>query len=643
MTSNSRFNMVHAVFTIVFFACCLSSLPAMASEAILDFSSTVIVNPDASITVTENIRAECERRNIRHGIYREIPVKYSAGNALSINSRLRVLEVKIDGQRAPFHTKKRNAYIKIYMGSKNRILPVGIHTFELTYKMHRMIGFFDDYDELYWNVTGDRWQFPIEAARVTVVLPGKTRFLQHASYTGRHGSRENNARLVETGSKSITFATTAPLMPGQGFTVAVAWPPGLVKRPGFLEKLFIILADNIATLAGLIGVGLLLIYYFSAWKKVGKDPEPGQIIPMFEPPRLFGPAAARFIRKMGFDNKVFSSAVLNLAVKGYLNIKEEDGTFFLEKKKGPGKKGELSEGEKALFAKLFHASDEIELSQAERFRVQSSLKALKDNLKAHFERIYFRLNSKHLIPGIVISVLTIVAIALGSDDIFAALFMSLWLSGWSGFTALLDYMAYNAIKTAYNSRSSKAFKDVAKTALFALPFTIFWFVGCFMYATVVGIQGLMVFIILVAVNLVFYQLMKAPTMQGRKILDHIEGFRMFLQTAEKDRLNELTSPDNRSRLFEKYLPWAVALDVENQWAERFTRYLEEAGTPVASGQYSPSWYIGSYHTPVALSHSIGTSLASAVESASISPGSSSGSGGGGFSGGGGGGGGGGGW
>jgi uncharacterized membrane protein len=158
----------------------------------------------------------------------------------------------------------------------------------------------------------------------------------------------------------------------------------------------------------------------------------------------------------------------------------------------------------------------------------------------------------------------------------------------------------------------------------------------------------MVVAMMIFINILFYQLMRAPTLTGRKILDKIEGFKMYLSIAEKERLNLLNPPDKTPELFEKYLPYAFALDVEQEWSEQFSDVLSKAYGPSADN--APRWYSGpSWHTLGAsgftssLGSSLTTAVSSAASSSSSSPGSSSGGGGGGSSGGGGGGGGGGGW
>jgi uncharacterized membrane protein len=137
--------------------------------------------------------------------------------------------------------------------------------------------------------------------------------------------------------------------------------------------------------------------------------------------------------------------------------------------------------------------------------------------------------------------------------------------------------------------------------------------------------------------------MAAPTREGRKVLDRIAGFKQYLSITERERLDRMHPPEDTPALFERYLPYAIALGVENRWADRFSGVLAAAAT---QGQQGFSWYSGSHNAwddPGGFAENVGSALASSISSASTAPGSSSGSGAGGSSGGGGGGGGGGGW
>ena len=141
--------------------------------------------------------------------------------------------------------------------------------------------------------------------------------------------------------------------------------------------------------------------------------------------------------------------------------------------------------------------------------------------------------------------------------------------------------------------------------------------------------------------------MSAPTREGRAAMDRIDGFEQYLSITEEERLEALHPPEKTPELFERYLPFAIALGVENRWADKFADVLAAASADPArrdSGTFG--WYSGSsnaWSNPSRFAGTVGASLASGVASASTAPGSNSGSGGGGSSGGGGGGGGGGGW
>ncbi len=179
--------------------------------------------------------------------------------------------------------------------------------------------------------------------------------------------------------------------------------------------------------------------------------------------------------------------------------------------------------------------------------------------------------------------------------------------------------------------------------LFALPFVGGEIMGLWFFSQLMSLAGSLIFLSLIAVNILFYYLMKAPTLHGRRIMDKLDGFKMYMGFAEEQRLNFLHPPDRTPELFEKYLPYALALGVENAWSDKFSDVLAKAAE---DRSYTPRWYSGTHwntHGFSGMARNLGSSFSSAISSSSTAPGSSSGSGGGGSSGGGGGGGGGGGW
>ena len=238
----------------------------------------------------------------------------------------------------------------------------------------------------------------------------------------------------------------------------------------------------------------------------------------------------------------------------------------------------------------------------------------------------------------MVSVVPLVVSVLTYRNFGGALFMAVWLSGWTvGVTFLLSL-----VFTLWRSRQ---WIGAVFTTLFSIPFVVGEIFGLWAFAQSTSIWVPVLFLIGAAMNGVFYHLLKAPTAAGRKLLDQIDGFRLYLTVAEKDRLNSQNPPQKTPQLFEMFLPYALALNVEQQWAEQFTEVLAQAGADRPGG-YAPPWYNGTAWNslgPTGFVSSLGSSMSSAISSSSAAPGSRSGGGGGGSSGGGGGGGGGGGW
>jgi uncharacterized membrane protein len=235
-----------------------------------------------------------------------------------------------------------------------------------------------------------------------------------------------------------------------------------------------------------------------------------------------------------------------------------------------------------------------------------------------------------------------------SDDPAPAAFLLAWLAGWSVGTSFLLHRAADAWRDVFAGPGSRILNTISAlfSTAFAVPFLFGLVLALYSFGSLMTWLASAALIAGGAAAYVFYHLLKAPTLLGSKIREQIDGFRIYLNTAEKDRLEKLNPPAVTPAVFEKFLPYAIALDCENTWSKKFEQEAAAAGiTPDRSG-YSPAWYSGSSFGQLdaaAFASSLGASMASAAAAASTAPGSSSGSGGGGSSGGGGGGGGGGGW
>ena len=346
---------------------------------------------------------------------------------------------------------------------------------------------------------------------------------------------------------------------------------------------------------------------------------------------------------MGFDKKAMSAAILNLAVKGMLRIEEDDGDYTLVRVDGGHEN--LSPEELKLFNKLLLARDNILLDNSNASTIQSALQAFQKSLKNHFMKKYFKKNTGWFVPGVLFSIVLIFGVAALSRLAAPAMFMSLWLAGWTAGVLALLGAAFSAWKNVFRGQP-KSIGAALGMSLFTLPFLAGEVAGGFFLGKSAGLLPVLMLIVILCTDALFYWLLKAPTLFGRREMDKIEGFKLFLSVSEKDELNFRTPINKTPELFEKYLPYALALGVENQWAERFASILNTELTPEQGG-YRPGWYSGTTNWSMlgaaGFASSLSSSFSSAVSSSSVPPGSSSGGGGGGFSGGGGGGGGGGGF
>ena len=617
-----------------------------ALEAIELFRSEIEVARDATVALRETIRVRAAAREIRHGIFRDFPTRYRdrLGNRVVVG--FDVLDVRRDGRPEPYTLEPIDNGVRIRIGRADVELRPGQYTYVLTYQTNRQLGFFSDHDELYWNVTGNDWAFPIERAEARVQLPPgiELEAIRIEAYTGPAGAQGRNYRARIADDNAAEFETTQALAVREGLTVVVGFPKGVVTPPTTAERLQYFFGDNRTALIALAGWGVLLLYYAVVWSHVGRDPAAGPIVVRYEPPRGLSPARMRYLVRMGFDQKTFAITALSLAVKRFLTIRHDGTSYTLVR--NPGANPVLTSEESALAKSLLSSRPQIQLSQANHKEVRAATKATREALKLAAEKIHFLTNKQYAVPGLIVSALVLLGTlaSLPGQQLAISAFMSVWLTGWTVGVFALTVAALAAWRSAISERSGKSLGAAMVITLFSLPFWAGEIFGLGMLIQGGSVWLVVLLAALVGTNILFHYLLKAPTRAGRALLDQVEGFKQYFLAVEKDPMERLNGRELTPELFEKYLPYAMALGVEQAWSDRFAAALAQAGQ--APANYSPAWYAGPSWSSLGaagFAGALGSSLSSAVASASSAPGSSSGGGGGGSSGGGGGGGGGGGW
>ncbi len=624
-----------------------SAAPGLAVERIQSFNATIEIAGDGTLTVTETIRVRAEGNQIRRGIYRDIPLAIDTPNG-RILAGFELLSVTRDGEPDGYRVNRGGGGVRIYIGREEVFLTPGDYTYKLVYETTRQIRFFEGYDELFWNVTGNEWIFPIDTASARVVLPDGAVASEWTAYTGFFGERGNafTAR-AEDGGNSVVFSTTRPLTIGEGLSVVVAMNKGVIAPPTPEEEFGYFLQDNMATILGGGGILLVLAYYLGAWWLVGRDPPRGVVFPRFEAPEGVSPALAAYVRDKGFGDggwKALSAACLNLAVHGRMKMEDFSDDLTLSRpEEEVGNLQGLPKGEAAI-ARWFDArGDALTLSKKNGTSVVSLGKSFRGAIEGENRGRFFKENRLYLIPGVLLSILAIVALVaygnLSQTEIGTL------------FPAMMAGFVISTFSVRIAKGMSRARGIVARVGLAIAIFTLIMALGIAGFA-VISINGEIPYPVLIAaalfsVNALFFFLIGAPTAVGRTRLDEIEGLNMYLSVAEKDRMNMAGAPDMSPRHFETLLPYAVALGVEEPWSRAFEDWLTTAAGAAAAASYSPSWYSGSHfdshHISSTLGKTVGAMSGSFSSSVPVPKSSSSGFSGGGSSGGGGGGGGGGGW
>ena len=556
----------------------LFAAPAIADRTLViqSFEATVNVESDGSILVEETIVPRFT--GSWNGIFRTIPIQYRTPQGLNYTLRLDVESVTDgEGRALKYESSRERHYRKL------RIWVPGAadatRTVKLRYRVQNGLRFFDEHDELYWNVTGDEWEVPIESASAHVQLPEAASGMRATAFRGGYGSTEQSD--VSTGPDGIRVQTSRGLGMREGLTLVVGWNPGVVHRPTAVDKT----ADVVYSNLPLAVPPLVFFAMFRLWRRRGRDPELAPITTQYEPPAQMTPAELGTLIDGKPDMRDITASIVDLAVRGYLHIAEtENERFFglfsskeytFTLKKDRREWAALKKHERDLLAAMFASStDSVTLSDLKN-KFYKNLPGLRDELYGRLVNDGFytgrpdRVRLFYVLGGIGVGLL----IGFASAGILASLGM-------------------------------QPASGIIAGVLSALIVAFFgWF-------------------------------MPSRTTRGTRELEKVLGFREFLTRVEGDRLERLVKTP---AMFEKFLPYAMALGVEENWAKAF------------DGIYSqpPSWYsgpggIGTFR-PSAFTHNLGVMSTAAATTMASAPRSSGGSGfsggssGGGFGGGGGGG------
>ncbi len=564
-------------------------------EKIERFNSLITVDSSGLVVITEQIDVQVAGKIFKRGIVRDLPLKRKSNNGGTYRVDYQIDEVKANGKPSPWHTEKKSGLLRIYVGQSDVYLDPGIYHYSITYSTANQIGFFNGFDEFYWNVNGNGWNVPMDIVEATIQLPERTKIISNQCFTGSHGSTESDCNFDQSGDNKIHFQASN-LGKREGLTVVTTFEPGSivnmeakrqevnpVKPPSPMQR-------SIPWIVSIFTTLLLLGYYFLTWRKFGVDPPKPTVFPQFEAPNQLSPASVGMMNSQFYSPQLLTAAIVNLAVKGFLKIEEYKKSTLLglsNKKifsliKMKEASSELPAEESLLMDEFFpYETTEVVIDGKYNKAIGKTVRNFHTNVSKQWSWL--------IIKGLHVKFWILPVIVLISWGI------------------LISFLS-------------------KKLALFSTSF----------------IQLIALFIILnIILLLIYIYLIRRPSKEKLALRSDIRGFEMYLKAAEEKQLQHFNPPTMTPDIFEKNLPYAIALGAEKIWGKKFQHIMDLMKNSPETRGYHPIWYAGNISNISHFSSSFNSTFTNSMTSTATNP--SSGSGGGGFSGGGGGGGGGGGW
>lgn len=549
-------------------------------ERIVSFDSQITLSRDNVVSFHESIDYDFGLTP-RHGIYRYVPTEYGDRDGHTFYLSLAVKGVTDERGKGLHYergTEGPNVFLKI--GDADKTI-TGRHIYVISYELMPVVRQGAGTDLLTLNVTGNGWKVPIEQANAKLILPSGVTLLANRCFTGLTGLTTGHCTITPTAAGYVV-ALTKPLAVSEGLTLASDLPTGSVTRYLEANQRPPIRWSNYfgaLTAAGLAALSLLWLVLSWIRYRVARSRQ--TIVPAYEPPDKLMPAELGYLTDNRSNMTEVTATLIDLAVRGWLNIEQTAPKKLLTKAKYRLTKQKEGKGlqnyEQELFNALFASGKSITLDELDRTKMATATSRFRDQLKSTLDaKGYYAKPARH----------------------------HRWLKGAPWIIGSVVWLAVLVIHLVAGTGGG----------------AILWN----MVATTAG---------LIALGYVI--LRKRSTAAGVSEWAEVEGFKWWLSMTEKERLKFTDAPERTPKLFSAMLPAAVALGVEKQWAKQFE------GIDVAK---DTNWYVGNQvFTSYALAGDLRSGFAGAVSSNFASVSSSSGGSSGSFSGGGFGGGGGGSW
>ncbi|MBI2031464.1 MAG: DUF2207 domain-containing protein [Candidatus Levybacteria bacterium] len=398
------------LFFFLFFLSFFINPSSAFAEKIRSFEVQIAAHKNGLMDITETINYDFENLD-RHGIYRFIPLYSKVGDLYRV-VKIENLKIERDNNPENFEKTQSKDKIDIKIGNKNKTI-TGTHIYKISYTVENGIGSnFLDHDEIYWNATGNNWEVPIEAAKITIATDFGVEQKDYICFTGITGSKEKDCEVSGYSASNLGI-----LSPGEGLTAVAVYPPNTFPKSillrsfpkTFAETIFDPILKNYYLI--FIFLNFILASYLFVWYQKNKNKKRfGKPVVNFDFPEDLNkeripPALAGTIDTAKLERDDVVATIFDLAIRKYIKLEEINksskvlrviNTSHREQviTKFKEDDGKLNAYEKKLFNRLFEAGKSVEVDTLKKDFYKTFEEMEKDVFKLLVEKGYYLKNPK---------------------------------------------------------------------------------------------------------------------------------------------------------------------------------------------------------------------------------------------------------
>ena len=536
----------------VIFMMFLLNASSLIAEAIKKYDVSIQINKNGTLTVNEVIDYEFDN-NLRHGIYRDIPLRSKKSGTDIYKSHVKMNSVKRNGEPEEYTSDTSYEGVSYRVGSEDRYVDSGINKYEFNYTIYNAIFEKDGIYQVYFNPIGQFWNVPIESADVSISFENnqpvdENEVQQLEVYTGEYGETGKNYTIVQE-SGIIKIKTNEVLEPRNGLSFRLNLKTDKIS-PTWLDKLEVLYYADPLVIAGPVIILMLAIYGFVTWFLFGRDPAGKAVIPEFNIPKDISPMYAAYIKGVRDPKEMLTIGMLSLLSKDYVTAEDKEGNGKNVKYrlvKDTERNPELSSEEKALLSVL--SDDEKNIFKNEQGLYDAAKKIL-GTLETRYNKKIYIDNNLFKYP-FILGIIMVFIIGMGIQNIAGSIIDGM------GFIIPIIIIFFSSL-TIVLSILKRAFSQNTLLSML-IRLMVVMCLGIMTQMT-----GFIITVIIFIMYSIYSKLIGKYTNEGIRHKEYLEGMKMYIKTAEANQIMKFNDVDELVGYFKGILPYAVALGVKNE-------------------------------------------------------------------------------